>query len=130
MSSEDNSPATPVVAEVSPETDAMVEREMPDATDEVREATKNLVEAIKKRAQAELQTAGIFTRESYLTAVRQAQEAIEQNRLIDPDQINQSIELIQKEAEKNWNSVVAEIESFGTRLSEAAKAAWEKLNSK
>jgi hypothetical protein len=34
---------------------------------------------------------------------------------------------LQQEAEKNWQVVVDEVTGLGDRLSEAAKAAWEKL---
>ena len=127
MVNENQSPDTTAIVEVSPQTDALVEQEMPDASDDMRRETKALVDAIRKRAQAEAQAAGDLTRETYLTAVRQAREAIEQNKLIDPDQIEKSFEMLQQDAEKNWNAIAAEIESFGTRLSDAAKAAWDTL---
>ncbi len=99
----------------------------PTQTDAIRQETAALIDAIRKRALAEIQTAGDLTRETYLNAVRQAREAVEQTKLIEPDRIEQSIHQIQQEAEHNWQSVVKEVEDFGQRLSEAAKAAWEKL---
>jgi hypothetical protein len=101
---------------------------LPGRDDSIKQETFALIDAIKKRAQAEVQAAGDLTRETYLNAVRSAREAIEQNKLIESDHIEQSIQHIQQEAEKNWQSVVGEIESFGVRLAEAAKAAWEKLS--
>jgi gas vesicle protein len=101
---------------------------LPDRDDSIKQETFALIDAIKKRAQAEVQAAGDLTRETYLNAVRSAREAIEQNKLIESDRIEHSIQHIQQEAEKNWQSVVSEIESFGTRLTEAAKAAWDKLS--
>lgn len=94
---------------------------------EVKAETAALIDAIKKRAQAEILAAGDLTRETYLNAVRQAKEAIEQDKLIDRDRIEESIHHLQKEAEKNWTSVRTEIEQFGNRLSEAAKTAWDTL---
>ncbi len=99
----------------------------PTQTEAIRQETAALIDAIRKRALAEIQTAGNLTRETYLNAVRQTREAVEQTKLIEPDRIEQSIHQIQQEAEHNWQSVVKEVEDFGHRLSEAAKAAWEKL---
>jgi gas vesicle protein len=112
---------------ISPETDALVEQEMTGQNADLKEETKALIEAIKKRAQSEIQTAQDLTREGYLSAVRQAREAIEQTQLIDPDRIEHSVQLIQEEAQKNWQSIMDEIQNLGDRLSEAAKAAWNAL---
>jgi hypothetical protein len=118
---------TSAIVEVNPETKKLVEQEMPNATEEIRRETAALFEAIRSRAQAEAQSAGEFTRDAYLNAVRQAREAVEQNKLIDPESIEKSIELVQQEAEKNWQAIARDVEALGNRLSEAAKAAWEKL---
>jgi gas vesicle protein len=116
-----------IIPQVSRETNDMVDREMADETDEVRNETKALIDAIKKRAQAEAQNAGSLTRETYLNAVRRTRESIEGNQLIERDRIEQSFELIQREAERNWQSVVKEVSELGDRLADAAKAAWDVL---
>jgi hypothetical protein len=129
MSPEPHEMETSIVA-VNPESSTLVELaeiESANSQDAVKLETEALIEALKKRAQAEIHMAGDLTRETYLNAVRQAREAIEQNKLIDPDRIEQSVQAIQQEAEKNWNVITGEIESLGTRLSDAAKAAWDKL---
>lgn len=125
---------TSALAEVSPQTSAIVETELAHEPDDVRQETQALIEAIKQRAQQEAQTAedlaksaGDFTRETYLKLVRQAREAVEQNRLIDPDEIQRSAQQLQADAEKNWEALVKEVTDLSDRLSEAAKAAWEKL---
>ena len=94
-----------------------------------KESDKNwlVVDAIKTRAQAQVQDAGEVSREAYLKAVRQAREAVEQNKLIERDRIDRAVEHIHKESEKNWHVVVGEIESIGTRLKETAKSAWNAL---
>jgi len=94
-----------------------------------KESEKNwlVVDAIKTRAQAQVQDAGEVSREAYLKAVRQAREAVEQNKLIERDRIDQAVDHIQKETEKNWHVVVGEIESIGVRLKETAKSAWSSL---
>jgi hypothetical protein len=127
MTSEPNTEPTVVV--VSPEDDALADSKGTAYDDErIKQETLALIDAIKKRAQAEIQAAGDLTREAYLNAVRQAREAIEQNQLIERDRVEQSIQQIQREAEKNWLVVVSEIESFGVRLADAARVAWNKLN--
>ncbi|WP_293129303.1 hypothetical protein [Microcoleus sp. bin38.metabat.b11b12b14.051] len=94
-----------------------------------KESEKNwlVVDAIKTRAQAQVQDAGEVSREAYLKAVRQAREAVEKNKLIERDRLDQAVDHIHKETEKNWHVVVGEIESLGTRLKETAKSAWNAL---
>ena len=128
MNSESNIPKESVLVEITPETDALVEKEMAGETDELKRETKALIDALKKRAQSEAQSAGTLTRETYLNAVRKARETIEHNKpLIERDRIEYSFKLIQMEAEKNWESIVKEVATFGDRLADAAKAAWEAL---
>lgn len=98
-----------------------------EGLDEIQRETKALIDAITHRAQEEARSAGEFTRETYLKVVRQAREAVEQNQLFKPDELEKSIDSMQKEAEKNWNALVTEVNELGDRLSEAAKAAWEQL---
>ncbi len=127
MTHESNPNDTSAIVEVSPETDALVEQEMQGESEALKEETKALVEAVRKRAQADAQSAGDFTRDAYLNAVRQLRETVEQNKLFDPEQVERSFEMIQNDAEENWNSIVKEVTEFGDRLSEAAKVAWEIL---
>jgi hypothetical protein len=112
---------------ISPETDALVEQEMAGQNADIKQETKALIEAIKKRAQSEIQAAQELTREAYLAAVRRAREATEETKLIDPDRLEQSVQLIQQEAQKNWQSIADEIQHLGDRLTEAAKVAWNVL---
>ncbi|MES1024142.1 hypothetical protein ABN584_14730 [Gloeocapsa sp. BRSZ] len=117
----------PQTTQISPQTNDLVETEMAGESDDLKNETKALIDALKKRAQSEAQSAGTLTREAYLNAVRRARETIEGNQLIERDRIEYSFSLIQKEAEKNWNSVVKEVAELGDRLADAAKAAWEVL---
>ncbi|GAB4135125.1 MAG: hypothetical protein Fur0046_07600 [Cyanobacteria bacterium J069] len=116
----------PIILEARPTTEGESQSGI-EGLDEIQRETKALIDAITHRAQAEAHSAGEFTRETYLKVVRQAREAVEQNQLFKPDELEQSIDSIQKEAEKNWNALVTEVNELGDRLSEAAKAAWEKL---
>lgn len=120
-----NTSATPPISEVTQQTNDLVEAEMAGESDDLKDETKALIDALKKRAQAEAQSAGTLTREAYLSAVRRARETIESNQLIERDRIEYSLYLIQKEAERNWQSVLKEVADLGDRLADAAKAAWE-----
>ncbi|GBE93245.1 hypothetical protein [Nostoc cycadae] len=117
-----------VVVEISSQTNEMVEAEMAGETDEVKNETKALIEALKRRAQAEAESAGTLTRETYLNAVRQAREAIEGEKLIERDRLENAWAIIQEETEKNWHLLWKEFADFGDRLQSAAKAAWEAFN--
>jgi hypothetical protein len=118
---------TSIRVEILPQTNEMVESQMSNESDDLKQETKALIEAIRKRAVIEASSAGTLTRDTYLTAVRKAREAIESNQLIERDRIEYSWHLLQKEAEKNLESVVKEVAELGDRLTEAAKAAWEVL---
>lgn len=116
------------IVEISPQTDEMVETEMAGETDEIKRETKALIEALKRRAQSEADSAGTLTRETYLNAVRQAREAIEREKLISRDRLENSWANMQEETEKNWHLLVKEITDFGDRLQDAAQAAWDAFN--
>ncbi|GEM_PF-460738 len=138
MSTEPNTSENPAPIQVSPETEAIVPTDHFETTstdsesEKIRQETQALIDAIRERALVDAESAGNFTQETYLNAVRQLRDTVEQNKLFDPDQIEQSFESVQHEAEKNWhaveknwNSVVKEVTDFGDRLSEAAKVAWD-----
>jgi hypothetical protein len=123
----DNNEEPKVIVEVSPQTTQMVESQMVGESQDVKDETAALIEALKRRAQAEAQSAGTLTRETYLSAVRQAREAIEQNQLIERAQIENAFEMVQNEATKNFESIIAEVQELGDRLQAAAQAAWDVL---
>lgn len=115
------------IVKVSPETDALVEQEMKGQDEQIKDETKALVEAMRKRAQSEIENAQTLTQDAYLNAVRSAREALEQNELLNPKRIEYSAEMIQRDVEKNWQKTIDEIAALGDRLSEAAQAAWDIL---
>jgi hypothetical protein len=119
-----NSETSTALVEVSPQPTSLAETERQN---ELQRETTALIDAIRTRAQSEIQSAGELTREAYLNAVRKARENIEQSKLIDPEQIEHSLEVIQKEADKNWHYILGEVESLGDRVADAAKAAWSRL---
>ncbi len=114
-----------VVVQVSPQTNEMVETEMAGVTDDVKQETKELIEALTRRAQAEAESAGTLTRETYLNAVRRAREAIEGEKLIERDRLERSWTIIQEEAERNWHLLLKDFAELGIRCQNAAQAAWE-----
>lgn len=117
-----------VVVQVSPQIHEVVETELAGESDEVKDETKALIEAIKRRAQSEAESAGTLTRETYLNAVRQAREALEGEKLIERDRIEHAFAVLQQEAEKNWHLLFKEIAELGDRFQDAAKAAWDAFN--
>lgn len=127
--SETDAPKESSIVEVSPETKAMVEEDegLKDATEQVKNETMALIEAIKTRAQSEIHKARNYTLETYLSSVQKAKTSLEEENLFDPERIENSLKILQKDAEKNWESILKQAQEFGDRLSEAAKAAWEIL---
>ena len=132
MTETNNKPETQEtnIVAVSPETNALVEKEMIGQDESIKEATKALVEAIKKRAQSEIKNAQTITRDAYLKAVNNAREAIEENQLIERERIEHSVKIIQKEAQENWHKIAQEITDLGQRLQEATQVAWDVLMKK
>lgn len=110
---------------INSQTNEVVEDALVGETDDVKLETKALIEAIKKRAQAEALSAGTLTRETYVNAVRQAREAIEGEKLIERDRLEQSWAIIQEELDKNWQLLLKEVTDLGVRFQNAGKAAWE-----
>ncbi|MEH1912593.1 MAG: hypothetical protein V7L05_33300 [Nostoc sp.] len=115
-----------VIVGISSQSDELVEIEMAGESDEVKRETKALIEALKRRAEAE--SAGTLTRETYLKAVRQARELIEGRKLMERDRLEDSWAIIQDEAERNWHLMMKDVIDFNFRLQKAAIAAWETFN--
>ncbi len=128
MTNENNVPKERALTEYSEETQRLVNEspEMQGASEEVRNETMALIEAVRRRAQSETQKAGEFSREKYLEAVRTMREEVEKLNF-DPEQIDYSMNLLQKEAQQNWEAIVNEVSTFGDRLASAAQAAWNVL---
>jgi hypothetical protein len=126
MTVESNVPKESTIVEVSEETKALVESEMPNETNEIKQETMALIEAIKTKAQSETQKAGEFTREKYLEAIRSVREEVDKMNF-NPDRVSDSIRLMQTEIEKDWEALVKQVTELGDRLNDAAKAAWDAL---
>lgn len=117
-----------IVVEVSSQTDELVETEMAGETDELKRETKALIEALRRRAQAEAESAGKLTRDTYLNAVRKAREAIEGEKIIERDRLEYFWVVFQEETERNWHLMMKEFVDFSSRLQNAVKVGWETFN--
>lgn len=130
MVNETNPTNESAIVPVPDETTAIVEQEMPDASDEVKARVVELIGAIKRRAQSEMGTTGISTRDAYLVAVRQAEEALSRGRDVSEvyrSDLERSLRIIEQEAQTSWNNLVQDMGEFGDRLRHAADAAWSVL---
>lgn len=123
MNTEEQIPPESAIVEVNPETTDLVKSETPDANDDVIKETTALFEAIKKRAEQEWQTASELIREGYLNAISQAQNVLEQNQTEAKERIEQTSQLVQKEADKNWQT----FEALRTKAMEMTKE-WSELS--
>ncbi len=122
--SEPNIPEDRAIVEVEQESNQITST---SGSSDPKQETEELMEAIKKLAQSEMEAAGEFTRDSYIQAVKQARETIERIRLIDPKQIEEAGKKIEKDIETNWETMVKEVQDFGDRLVKAGQAAWDIL---
>lgn len=123
MSTGEQIPPESAIVEVSNETTDLVKQESPDANNDVIKETAALFEAIKKRAEQEWQTASELIQENYLKAVSQAQNVIEQNQTEAKERIEKAGQLVQKEADKNWQT----FEALRTKAMEMTKE-WGELS--
>ncbi|MBD2449742.1 FHA domain-containing protein [Nostoc sp. FACHB-152] len=75
--------------------------------------TQALLAAINKRILTDIKATGNWTRDTYIKAVRKARESIENNKLIDPEEL-------EKEADKYWRSLSQGTVNISTRLGSVA----------
>jgi hypothetical protein len=122
-----NEPQVPKESAIVEQSNPEIVPETPSKPEEMKQETEELVAAINRMVQAELQAAEDFTEEAYINAVRNAKQTIEQFRLIDKDQLENSMNQFETDAKQNLEGMVKEIADFGDRISKAAQAAWEVL---
>ncbi|TVQ59717.1 MAG: hypothetical protein EA366_04450 [Spirulina sp. DLM2.Bin59] len=124
-----NTPDT-TTSEVSAETKALVEDNMPQESDEIKHHVMALIEAIKKQSQSQIETAGDMTREVYVSAMRQAQETLKNTGLLLDNQretLDSSISSLEDTAAQKWEEIVSDMQKFGDRLDRAVNTAWQIL---
>ncbi len=122
-----NEPQVPKESAIVEQSTTEIVPETKSKPEEMKQETEELMAAINKMVQAELQAAEDFTEEAYINAVRNARQTIEQFRLIDKDQLENSIDQFETDAKQNLEGMVKEIADFGDRISKAAQAAWDVL---
>ncbi|MGB0564570.1 MAG: hypothetical protein ACPGVO_22635 [Spirulinaceae cyanobacterium] len=123
-------PKIPPADGVSPDTKAIVDEQLPQESDEIKELVTALIEAIKKRTQNQLETAGDVTRDVYVGTLRQAQETLKKTGLVLDDQWNSietSVSGVENIASKNWDVMLKDFQKWGDRVDRAFSAAWEIL---
>ncbi|ERN42609.1 hypothetical protein KR51_00007020 [Rubidibacter lacunae KORDI 51-2] len=127
MTEESQLPRESAIIEANDRAGALVDQHMPGASEQVRAETRSLIEAIARKAQVEAQKAGEFALDNYLEAVRRARKEVEATDLFDPERIEQAVEMMRADAEKNWDALVRDVASLGDRVQDAARAAWDAL---
>lgn len=123
-------PTHPETETVSPETRALVERSLPGESDEVQYHAMALIEAIKKRAETQMQATGDMTRENYISAMRQAQSTLETTGSFFTEQrhtLATTLSQIEDQANKNWETLISDVQKVGNRIDRAINAAWQVL---
>ncbi|TVU52149.1 MAG: hypothetical protein EA414_19075 [Arthrospira sp. PLM2.Bin9] len=99
----------------------------PPSVDEVQKETQELMDAIRRLAISEMQAAGDFSREAYISSVRNAKATLERFQGVTKEQMEMSVKTIESEAEKNWKGVLEEMNEWSNRIWKAAQAAWDVL---
>ncbi|NJO20341.1 MAG: hypothetical protein HC838_10300 [Spirulinaceae cyanobacterium RM2_2_10] len=115
---------------ISPETRSLVEQRLPEESDEVKYHMMALIDAIKRRAETEINSAGDITRDGYVTAMRQAQETLQKTGDFFNEQrasLEDSIADVEDLATKRWETLLADAQKVGNRLDRAVNAAWKIL---
>ena len=118
---------------VSEETTALVERKLGDEPDEIKQKMAELVEVIKKRAEANLQEAEDMTRESYVQAITEAKDTLKKTEKFFKEQeesLDQSIQNFTDKATDKWEKFVSDLKAFNNRVEQfeqAVEAAWKNL---
>ncbi|MFM2433033.1 MAG: hypothetical protein RLZZ511_4247 [Cyanobacteriota bacterium] len=105
MSTESETLAKPTASESEQQT---VSPTITDELSEVKQATQALVNALQELAQAKIRSATDLTQETH-------------------QGIEQSIQGLQEKADHSWQTLAHQVEDIDTRLTKAAKAAWEIL---
>jgi len=136
--SDANAPQEPTPAEleaasetsVSPETRSLVEQRLPEESDEIKYHMMALIEAIKRRAETQMNSAEEITRDAYVTAMRQAQDTLQKTSALFEEQrstLERSIADIEDAATKRWETLVSDLQKVGNRFDRAVNAAWKIL---
>ena len=115
---------------VSEATKALVEQKLPEQPDEIKQKMGELVELIKKQAESELEVAESMTREAYIKAIANAKATLKKTETFFAEQeqtLQQKIQELNSQADREWESFVADVKNMGGRIDRAINAAWKSL---
>ena len=130
MTTETMTNQTSEIAPVSEATKALVEQKLPEQPDEIKQKMGELVELIKKQAESELEAAESITRETYVNAIANAKATLKKTETFFAEQeqtLQQKIQELNTQADREWDSFVADVKNMGDRIDKAINAAWEAL---
>lgn len=130
MTTETMTTQTATIAPVSEATKALVEQKLPEQPDEIKQKMGELVELIKKQAESELEAAESITREAYVNAIANAKATLKKTETFFAEQeqtLQQKIQELNTQADREWDSFVADVKNMGNRIDKAINAAWKAL---
>jgi len=130
---EENIPKESAIVEQNQET-SLAPQEPADSSqqkspsfEDIQKETQELMDAIRRLALSEMQSAGEFSQEAYIRSVQNARKTIERFQGVTREQMEKSVQTIESEAEKNWTGVLEEMQDWSNRIMKAAQAAWDVL---
>jgi flagellar capping protein FliD len=130
MTSQSTDPKDVKTIDVSAETKALVEQKMGDEPDDIKHHMMALIEAIKHRASEQLEATGEMTKETYVSAMRQAKDTLNKTEGFFQEQKNslsQTIDDVENTTTQRWETMLQDMKEMGNRLDRAVSAAWKIL---
>ncbi len=122
----DGIPQDPSV-EISPDTQAIVEQKMPNASDDVKQRTMVLMETIKQRSQTDLKPDHSWNDEAYLKAVDAIQQHLAKSKALSEKyeaELEQLLHLLEEEVQQYWQSLTQHANRLSHRLRQTADNTW------
>lgn len=118
------------ITPVTEDTQALVNQQMSEESDAIKQKMGELVDLIKQSAEAELKTTENMTREAYIKAMNNVQSTLRKTQAFFETQesaIERSIQTLSNGANHHWETFVADIKDMGDRIDRAVSAAWKEL---
>lgn len=115
---------------VSEETKAIVEKSLPDESDEVKEKFGELIDAIKRQTTREIESVENLSRETYVRAIENAQQTLNRAQTFlktQEEALENNLNQVKAEADQKWDGFLADIQAMGNRVDRAVNAAWKIL---
>ena len=118
---------TDTSASVSEETQAIVEKNLPDESDEVKQKFGELIDAIKRQAVSEVESVEDISRETYIQALEKAQHTLKRAQAFlqtQEETLQTNVNQVKDKASHRWENLLADVKSMGNRVDRAINAAW------